>query len=178
MLPFSDTYTPSKNFRMSFFLTWHDMLMSAADLLTSSMSLPEMTSSSLTLVDRTTLTPTQRETVKSVRLPAVSWLTRSDPITLLKMSASLGRAIIHFFQMHAHTQELAPMKVIDVIQCLLAIKEPSGVCKGLDSMFLGATSNSNGTCGEEIKPIHCQPCVKAARHNDREGSAVPAYTAL
>ena len=57
MVLFSETYTPSKNFLMSFFLTWHDMLMSAADLLTSSMSLPEMTSSSLTLDDRTTLTP-------------------------------------------------------------------------------------------------------------------------
>ena len=57
MVVFSETYTPSKNFRMSFFLTWHDMLMSAADLLTSSMSLPEITSSSLTFVDRTILTP-------------------------------------------------------------------------------------------------------------------------
>lgn len=57
MVVFSETYTPSKNFRMSFFLTWHDMLISAADLLTSSMSLPEITSSSLTFVDRTILTP-------------------------------------------------------------------------------------------------------------------------
>jgi len=76
MVVFSDTYTPSKNFRMSFFLTWHDMLMSAADLLTSSMSLPEITSSSLTFVDRTILTP---ETCKpNVQLKDLMPLTNRD----------------------------------------------------------------------------------------------------
>ena len=69
IVPFSDTYSPSKNFRISLFLTLQACWMSAADCETFSTELPVSSIWSLTPLEGSTSTPSSMRTRRTIFSP-------------------------------------------------------------------------------------------------------------